>query len=87
MDVFYSPQFEQDYRKLSSEIKEKTKEKEKIFRANPFNTRLKTHKLHGQLEEFWAFSVDYRFRIIFKFLGEKKVRFYAVGDHSLYKKL
>lgn len=86
MEVFYSPQFERDYKKLSFEIKEKAKEKEKIFRVNPFDPRLKTHKLHGELEEFWGFSIDYQFRVVFSFFGEKKVKFYAIGGHSIYEK-
>ncbi|OHA63685.1 MAG: hypothetical protein A2842_01290 [Candidatus Wildermuthbacteria bacterium RIFCSPHIGHO2_01_FULL_48_25] len=86
MKILYSPQFARDYRKLPYEIKEKAKEREKIFIENPFDQRLKTHRLHGRFREFWAFSVDYRFRIIFRFLGEKEVRFYAVDDHSVYKR-
>ncbi|MBI1984520.1 MAG: type II toxin-antitoxin system mRNA interferase toxin, RelE/StbE family [Candidatus Wildermuthbacteria bacterium] len=86
MEIFYSPQFEREYRRLSFDVKEKIKKKERIFRENPFDPRLKTHKLHGRLDRFCAFSVDYRFRIIFGFLGEKKVRFHAVDDHSVYER-
>ncbi len=86
MEIFYSPQFERDYRRLPQETKERAKEKEKIFRKDPFDSRLKTHRLRGRFREFWALSIDYRFRIILRFLGEKQVRFYAVGDHSVYKK-
>jgi len=76
-----------EYRKLPIEIKEKAKKKEKIFRKNPFDSRLRTHKLRGRLDEFWAFSIDFRCRIIFKFQDSNKVRFYIIGDHSLYSKL
>lgn len=86
MEIFYSPQFMREYQKLSVEVKEKAKKKEKIFRQNPFDLGLKTHKLKGRLDEFWAFSVNYRYRIIFKF-QDNSVRFYIIGDHSLYKKL
>lgn len=86
MRIFYSPQFEREYRKLFSETKEKAKEKEKVFRKDPFDPQLKTHKLHGRLNDFWAFSIDYRFRIVFKFFEKNEVKFYAVGDHSMYKK-
>lgn len=87
MEIFYSPQFKREYRKLSVEIKEKAKKKEKIFRKNPFDSQLNTHKLKGRLDGFWAFSVDYRYRIIFKSQDNNRVRFYVIGDHSLYKKL
>jgi hypothetical protein len=40
-----SPFFERHYKKLPKEIKIKSEEKERIFRENPFDPRLKTHKL------------------------------------------
>jgi len=87
MEVFYSPQFVREYRQLPTEVKEKAKKKEKIFRRNPFDERLKTHKLKGKLDDFWSFSIDFRYRIIFKFQNNNTVRFYVIGDHSLYNKL
>ena len=87
MEIFYSPQFVRDYRQLPVEVKEKAKKKERIFRKNLFDSRLKTHKLKGRLDGFWAFSIDFRYRIIFKFQNNNTVRFYVIGDHSVYKKL
>lgn len=87
MEIFYSSQFAREYRQLPLEMREKAKEKEKIFRRNHFDRRLKTHKLKGKLDGFSAFSIDFRYRIIFKFQDKNKVRFYAIGDHSAYKKL
>jgi mRNA-degrading endonuclease YafQ of YafQ-DinJ toxin-antitoxin module len=40
----------------------------KLKFEDPFNTKLKTHKLSGTLKDFWAFSVDYDCRVIYKFL-------------------
>ncbi len=65
-----SPRFEKRYRKLSQEIKEKAKEKEKIFRENPFSPLLKNHKLHGKEKEVWAFWICYSCRIKFIFLSD-----------------
>lgn len=87
MKIFYSPQFVREYRRLPVEIKEKAEKKEKIFRSNPFDPRLKMHKLMGKLDGFLSFSIDYRYRIIFKFQEDKIIRFYAIGDHSFYSKL
>ncbi|MDD5145158.1 MAG: type II toxin-antitoxin system YoeB family toxin [Candidatus Pacebacteria bacterium] len=87
MEILYSPQFAREYRKFSEEIKRKAEKQEKIFRDNPFDARLKTHKLEGRLSEFWAFSIDFHHRVIFRFQEDDKVRFYAIGDHSLYRKL
>jgi addiction module RelE/StbE family toxin len=86
MQIFYSPQFIKDFKRLQKETQIKAKEKEEIFRKNPFDDRLKTHKLNGALYEFWSFSVDYDCRIIFKFHNKNVTRFEAIGGHSIYKK-
>jgi len=85
MQIFYSPEFVRKYRKLPNSLKNLAEEKEKIFREDPFNSSLKTHKLHGKFREFWAFSVDYNCRIIFKFERNENIRFYSIGRHSIYK--
>ncbi len=41
-----------------------------LLSENPFNPKLKTHKLKGTLEGLYACSVNYSFRIIFRFLKE-----------------
>lgn len=52
MRILYLPKFAKQYRKLPANIKNLAEEREKIFRKNPFDTRLKTHKLHGELKGF-----------------------------------
>jgi len=85
MQIIYSPQFKKDYKKIDGQIKRKAEAKENIFRSNPFNKCLKTHKLSGKLHDLWSFSVDYDCRIIFEFKSEKVVIFHAIGSHSVYK--
>jgi addiction module RelE/StbE family toxin len=85
MQVFYSPEFVRKYKKLPDFLKDLAKEKEKIFRAYPFDASLKTHKLHGKFREFWSFWVGYDCRIIFKFYDKNIVRFYSIGGHTIYK--
>ena len=36
----------------------------KKLKNNPFDESLKTHKLKGDLKEFYACSLDYQYRII-----------------------
>ena len=49
---------------------------EKIFSTleklskQPFNSELKTHKLHGKLAGLWACEVEYDCRIVFAFENE-----------------
>jgi mRNA-degrading endonuclease YafQ of YafQ-DinJ toxin-antitoxin module len=85
MQIFYSPEFIRRYRKLPNSLKDLAEKKEDIFRNDPFDASLKTYKLHGRFGEFWAFSVDYNCRIIFKFEQNNKIRFYSIGGHSIYK--
>lgn len=84
MKIIYLSKFAREYKKLPNEVKDLAEEKEKIFRKDPFDNRLKTHKLHGALKEYWSFSVNPKYRIIFSFQDEKVVRFYSVGKHDIY---
>ncbi len=47
--------------------------------------KLKTHKLHGTMKEYWAFSISYSHRIGFTFVEADLVRFHAIGTHDIYK--
>ena len=85
MKILYLPRFEREYKKLPKEIQELADEKERIFRKNPFDSKLKTHKLHGPLSDFWAFSVGQKYRIIFDFTNKNTIRFYSIGDHDIYE--
>jgi len=85
MKILYLPKFAKQYKKLPLQVKLQAEKKENIFRRNPFDKSLNTHKLKGELVGFWSFSIDYSYRIIFDFQDEKTVRFYYVGDHSIYK--
>jgi proteic killer suppression protein len=85
MNIEYSPKFTKQFKKLPKEIKENAILCEKLFRKNPFDQRLKTHKLHGTMKEYWAFSISYNYRIGFTFTDSNLIRFHAVGTHSIYK--
>ena len=82
LHIYYDSCFERRYRKLPPRIREFAKVGEKLFRENPFDPQLKTHKLHGRDKEVWAFSVSYRHRIKFIFLKEDSVLFLDVGAHN-----
>ena len=70
---------------LPKHIKKSSEEKESIFRKNPFDPRLNTHKLSGRFDKFWAFSIGHKYRIIFEFHKKNIVWFHSVGDHSIYQ--
>lgn len=79
-----TPRFERRYRSLPDAIKARAKAKERIFRLNSFDARLKTHKLHGKERGLWAFWISYEYRIKFTFLPTGDVLFLDVGTHDIY---
>lgn len=83
--ISYSSYFARALNKLTSQIQQKFLEKEKVFLNNPFDERLKTHKLHGKYKNFWSFSISGSCRAIFRFANNEEVVFIDVGDHDIYK--
>jgi mRNA-degrading endonuclease YafQ of YafQ-DinJ toxin-antitoxin module len=79
-----SSRYKKSFRVLDPKIQEKAIEKINIFRENPFDSRLKTHKLHGKDRDCWAFWIDYKFRIKFIFLSDNELLFLDIGPHNIY---
>jgi len=77
--------FEKEYRKLDKKIKDAAKEKENVFRADPFHPSLETHKLHGKEKDVWAFSINRKYRIKCVFLDNDTVLFLDIGLHDIYE--
>jgi addiction module RelE/StbE family toxin len=87
MTIYYTARFRRSYKNLDRLLKSTTGKKVELFRQNPFDSRLHTHSLHGRLKDFWSFSVDAWYRILFEFMDEshRQVIFHDIGDHSLYR--
>ncbi|NEN99345.1 MAG: type II toxin-antitoxin system mRNA interferase toxin, RelE/StbE family [Moorea sp. SIO3I7] len=57
----------------------------KLLCIEPFDPRLRTHKLKGNLQDSWACSVGYDLRIIFKFVKHEKIQailLESIGTHD-----
>ncbi len=55
--------------------------------SNPFDPRLETHKLKGELAGFWACTAEYDCRIVFEFVknsesGEEEILLIDIGTHD-----
>jgi mRNA-degrading endonuclease YafQ of YafQ-DinJ toxin-antitoxin module len=86
MEIFYSSKFSREYKKLPAQIKDIAEQHEKIFRQNPFDPKLKTHKLSGKLSGFLSFAIGFKYRIIFEFTKDKKTAYFlSAGDHDIYQ--
>lgn len=53
-----------------------------IFQTDPFDPRLKSHQLSGELQGLWSFSVDYDARVIFSFVKPDTALFVDIGTHD-----
>jgi len=82
-----TPQFEKDFLALPNKIQIKAKRKIKLFNENCFHNSLDTHKLKGIIRDFWSFSIDNDYRVIFRFLPNQEVIYYRMGLHKIYKEL
>ncbi|MEK7501026.1 MAG: type II toxin-antitoxin system mRNA interferase toxin, RelE/StbE family [Patescibacteria group bacterium] len=85
MTIRYSSKFRKSYRKLPWHLKIKAEEKEKVFRHNPFDPRMDTHKLHGKYKDYWAFTIAGSYRIMFAFSGKDTIDFINTGTHEIYR--
>ena len=85
MEIAYKPTFLRQFKKLPKQLQEEAKQKIELFRDVRSHRQLRVHKLGGDLEGLWSFSINYRYRIVFEW--EKKgesVVCLGIGDHSLY---
>ena len=82
--IEHSTKYLRSFRKLPQHIQQRAREKERIFRQDPFDTRMKTHKLHGKFADYWACSVDYTYRVVFRFLDGHAALFFDIGPHHIY---
>ena len=82
MNIYKLPRFDRRYKKLPAKIKDRAEEREAIFKLNPFDLRLETHKLHGKQKDEWSYSIGYDYRIMFIFLKNGDVIYTDVGTHD-----
>jgi mRNA-degrading endonuclease YafQ of YafQ-DinJ toxin-antitoxin module len=83
-NIYYSSHFAKAFKRLPTGTKKQAIQKETLFREDCFDRMLETHKLKGQLEGYWAFSINYSHRILFKFADDSSADFIDVGTHSIY---
>ncbi len=84
-EVAFSPLFKRVFRKKikgNPDLEALFWAKVEIFVNNPFDDRLRTHKLSGKLRELWSFTIDYDMRVIFYFADLYKAVFVDMGKHD-----
>lgn len=83
--IFHTSQFVKSLKRLPENIAILFEDKQSFFIINPFNPILRTHKLKGKLKEYYSFSVNSEYRVIFKLINKDKTLFFDIGTHGIYK--
>jgi len=86
MEVSFIDSFKKVYNKKvkTTEIEEVFWIRLELFINDPFDPKLKTHKLSGKLRSLWSFSIEYDLRVVFYFTKDKpkKAVFFDIGTHD-----
>jgi len=82
--VYYHPKFRRSFLNLPDDIQAIAETKTILFKTNPFNSALKTHKLHGKLKDHWSFTIKGQYRIVFIFEKTDAILL-DIGAHDIYK--
>lgn len=85
MRIIFAPVFLRQLKRLPKALQEEAVEAIEAFQDTDQHVRLKVHKLHGHFAKQYAFSVNYRFRIVFEYGARDVVHFLAIGDHEVYR--
>lgn len=85
LKIGYKSSFICLYNEAEVSLQEEIREKINLFKDKNNHKSLKVHKLHGSLKDRYSFSVNYKIRIVFRYLSKNEVVLLAVGDHDLYK--
>ena len=81
MKFVTSPRFERRARKLKSPQDRLLRAALRRFAADPLDPLLRTHKLKGDLDGYWAFSADDDLRVLFRWTGDT-FTLIALGSHD-----
>jgi plasmid maintenance system killer protein len=85
MEILYTAKFLRLLGDVEPALEQEIYEKIDLFKHAKNHRTLKVHKLKGKLSGRYAFSVNYRIRVVFSYSGKNTAIFLALGDHDLYK--
>ncbi len=85
LEISFSEGFKRSFKKRikgNQILEKKFKIKLELFKEDPFDKSLKTHKLSGKLQDLWSFSLEYDQRVLFYFTDEGKAVLVDIGSHD-----
>ncbi|MBU0999422.1 hypothetical protein KKG24_03960 [Patescibacteria group bacterium] len=83
--ITYSPFFIRKFNKLENGLQEDIIQKVDLFKDRKNHKILEVHKLNGKFKEYFGFSVNYKFRIVFRYVSKNEVIFVDIGGHEIYR--
>ena len=85
IEIEYAPAFLNQLKKLSAALQKEAQGKIALFKHRENHRQLKVHKLKGTMAGKSSFSVNYSYRIVFKWLPDGGAGLLAIGDHDIYQ--
>ena len=85
LKIEYTKHFIRAYKKLNPKLQKEVDDCILDFKLITNHEKLKVHKLKGRFKEYYAFSINSSYRIIFKFIDNKLyAMLLTVGNHDIY---
>ena len=85
IEIIYSPFFIRKFKKLEDGLQKDILQRIDLFKDKENHKLLDVHKLHGKFKDYFGFSVNYKFRIVFRYVSKNEVLFADIGGHEIYK--
>lgn len=85
LKIYYTSHYLKAYERLPKRLQALQDKKECVFKNAPSHLSLKMHKLKGKYKQIYAYSIAYRWRVLFRFVNEREVIFYDIGTHGIYQ--
>jgi addiction module RelE/StbE family toxin len=85
IEIAFSSSFKRAFKKkIASDpnVEARFWERVEAFKNNPFDPKLRTHKLSGKLKDLWSFSIEYDLKVIFHFVDNQQALFIDIGTHK-----
>jgi len=85
IEIAFSTSFKRAFRKRvvgNATTEARFWERVEGFKNDPFDPKLRTHKLSGKLKDLWGFSIEYDLRVVFYFVDNRRVVFVDIGTHT-----
>jgi addiction module RelE/StbE family toxin len=83
MQYLYTARFLRSLKRCEEAVQDDVVGAVKLFETGKNNKTLKLHKLHGKFKGYYAFSVNFSYRVIIK-LSKQTIYYVDVGTHDIY---